>query len=169
MKQHFELTPDKKAYLEQRLKRKSKDTGHQRPTITKRAKNTPCIVSFSQERLWFLDQLEPNTSTYNITSAFRLTGPLNILALEQSLNTLVQRHEALRTTFDVADDQPVQIITPALNIPLQIHDMQPLPPLERERETQRLTNRERQRPFDLAKWPALSDNPIKNWANKIIF
>ena len=72
-------------------------------------------LSFAQQRLWFFDQLEPGLSAYNIPAAVRLKGPLNLAALEQSLNEIVQRHESLRTTFANVEGRPTQVIAPNLD------------------------------------------------------
>src|SRR5258708_11185957 len=69
-------------------------------------------TSFPQQRLWFLDQLEPGSPLYNVGHVTRMHGPLNPTALEKSLNEIVRRHEALRTTFNTVNDQPVQVIAP---------------------------------------------------------
>ena len=110
-------------------------------------------LSFAQQRLWFLDRLEPNSSTYNIPSALRLKGPLDTNALEQSLNEIVRRHEALRTTFSMVEGQPVQKISASLSLPLSVIDLSQLPESEREDEARRLTNEEAQRHFDLERGP----------------
>ncbi|UCF78981.1 MAG: non-ribosomal peptide synthetase, partial [Candidatus Eiseniibacteriota bacterium] len=112
-------------------------------------------MSFAQERLWFLDQLEPGRPVYNIHIAVRLRGPLNVAALEQSLKEIVQRHEILRTTFSLVEGQPVQLIVPALTLTLPVVDLRNLSETEREAEAQRLTIEETQRPFDLARGPLL--------------
>jgi amino acid adenylation domain-containing protein len=82
----------------------------------------PPPLSFSQQRLWFLDQLDPGSLTHNIPAAVRITGKLDTLALEKSLNELIRRHESLRTTFADGDGHPVQIIAPEFNISLPIFD-----------------------------------------------
>ncbi|AVH69220.1 non-ribosomal peptide synthetase [Nostoc sp. 'Lobaria pulmonaria (5183) cyanobiont'] len=112
-------------------------------------------LSFAQQRLWFLDQIEPGTPLYNVPAAVRLKGSLNIAALEQSFNEIVRRHEALRTTFQTLDGQPVQLISPILTLALPILDWRQLRHDEREAEVQRLADKEAQRPFDLAKGPLL--------------
>src|ERR1700687_5285020 len=81
-------------------------------------------ASFAQQRLWLLDQLEPNSATYNLSYALRISIPLDIAALERSLNAIVQRHEVLRTTFRVKDEQPMQVISPTLNVPLLVVNLQ---------------------------------------------
>jgi len=108
-------------------------------------------TSFAQQRLWFLDQLEPGSATYNMVSTVRITAPLNEEALVRSLNALIERHEILRTTFLVRDGQPMQVVAPTLSVPLPIVDLQPLPQQEREAEAFRLANQEAQQPFDLTK------------------
>ncbi|HEY4034598.1 MAG TPA: amino acid adenylation domain-containing protein [Ktedonobacteraceae bacterium] len=112
-------------------------------------------ASFSQESLWFLDQLEPNRAIYNISSCFRLTGLLNSRVLEQVLHALIQRHETLRTSFMVLEGQLVQVISPTKVIPLQVVDLRNLPKVEQESETLRLATAEAQRPFDLTRGPLL--------------
>jgi amino acid adenylation domain-containing protein/non-ribosomal peptide synthase protein (TIGR01720 family) len=110
-------------------------------------------TSFAQARLWFLDQFEPGSPFYNIPAAVRLTGKLNVVALQQSLNEMVQRHEALRTTFAVEDGQPVQVIRASLTLNLPIVDLTALPIAEREAEIFARANAEIQQPFDLTQVP----------------
>jgi aspartate racemase len=110
-------------------------------------------LSFAQERVWFLDQLEPGTPAYNIRSAIRLTGSLNVAALEHSLNEVVRRHEVLRTSFPAINGLPRQHIAPARRVTLPVVDLRELPEPEREAETQRLTKQAGQRSFDLARGP----------------
>ena len=112
-------------------------------------------LSFAQQRLWFLDQLEPNRSVYNIPSAFRLQGRLDISALEQSLNEIVRRHEALRTTFSMVDGDPVQVIAPSLVISVPMVDLSDRSESAREDEAHRLVREERLAPFDLSRGPLL--------------
>jgi acyl carrier protein len=114
-----------------------------------REKDLP--LSFAQERLWFLDQFEPNSSVYNIPSALRLRGSLNIGALEQSLNEIIGRHESLRTTFSTIDGEAVQVIAPSVEFSLAVVDLRHRP--EREEEAQRLVLEEARLPFDLAQGP----------------
>ncbi|NET89190.1 MAG: amino acid adenylation domain-containing protein, partial [Kamptonema sp. SIO1D9] len=110
-------------------------------------------LSFAQARLWFLDQLEKGNPAYNISFGIRLQGLLQVTALEQSLNEIVRRHEALRTTFSTVEGQPIQRIAPSLTIPLPVVDCQKLPELERESEVRSLMVRESQQPFDLTQEP----------------
>ncbi|MBW4630835.1 MAG: amino acid adenylation domain-containing protein [Iphinoe sp. HA4291-MV1] len=112
-------------------------------------------LSFAQQRLWFLNQLEPSSSLYNIAHAVRLKGSLNVIALEQTLNEIVQRHEVLRTSFMTVEDQPVQVIDPTLTFTLPVVDLQQFAEVDQEAEVLRLTAEEAQRPFNLAKAPLL--------------
>lgn len=107
-------------------------------------------TSFAQQRLWFLQQLLPNNPLYNLPTVIQLRGRLDVSILKHSFNTIMQRHEVLRTTFTTADEKPVQVITPALNLTLPMVDLQQLPEHEREDEARRLASEEFQRPFDLA-------------------
>ena len=112
-------------------------------------------LSFAQERLWFLDQLEPGNTAYGIPAAYRLQGSLDVAALEWGLNEIVRRHEALRTTFEVVDGRPVQITAPDLRLMLPVEYLREFPEAEREAEVQRQATEEAQRSFDLAKGPLL--------------
>ncbi|HLK55511.1 MAG TPA: amino acid adenylation domain-containing protein [Chthonomonadaceae bacterium] len=110
-------------------------------------------LSFAQQRLWFIDQLEPDSSAYHIPLAVRLRGSLDISALEQSLNTLVERHEALRTVFASPEGEPVQVIQEYAPFALPLTDLNSLTAETREAEVRRLVQEEAQRPFDLAAGP----------------
>ncbi|OUL31349.1 non-ribosomal peptide synthetase [Nostoc sp. 106C] len=112
-------------------------------------------ASFAQQRLWFLDQLNPGNTIYNVPTAIRLTGSLNLAALEQTFNEIVGRHETLRTTFQVLDGQPLQAIAPSLRIPLNVLDLQQLPADKQEAEAKRIISVEIERPFDLSFGPLL--------------
>ena len=83
----------------------------QAPMVKARTQTENLPLSFGQERLWFLDQWEPQSSAYNMFSGLHLQGQLHIRAFEKSLHALVQRHETLRTTFVATDGQPAQVIT----------------------------------------------------------
>src|SRR6185295_17893436 len=95
-------------------------------------------------------QLEPSNPVYNISAAVRLTGRLNIAALEKTLNEIVRRHEVLRTTFPVVGQQPVQVIVPDLTMTLRVDDLSALPDEEREAEAQLRAREEAECLFDLA-------------------
>ncbi|MBD2453057.1 amino acid adenylation domain-containing protein [Nostoc sp. FACHB-87] len=108
-------------------------------------------LSFAQQRLWFLDRLQPGNPAYNISLAVNLQGELDIILLEQSLNEIVRRHEALRTTLTVVNGQPVQIITPSLKLFLSVIDDQK----NIASSVQQFLTEQSQQPFDLTKGPLL--------------
>jgi amino acid adenylation domain-containing protein len=112
-------------------------------------------LSFAQERLWVLDQMEPNNPLYNIPRSLRLKGALQVASLERALNEIVRRHESQRTTFAVQDEHPVQVFAPTLIIPLAVQDLAGIPESGREEEARRLAVEESLRPFDLAIGPLL--------------
>ena len=106
-------------------------------------------LSLAQQRLWFLDRLEPASTVYISPAAVRFTGALNSVALEQAFNEVVRRHEVLRTSFSMRAGNPVQIIAPSLQVPLPIIDLSELPAARVEDEIQRLSRLEARRVFDL--------------------
>jgi amino acid adenylation domain-containing protein len=110
-------------------------------------------LSFSQQRLWFLDQFEPGNVAYNISETVRIRGTLNVTALEQGLSEIVRRHEALRTIFAAVEGQPFQQILPPEPLTLFKVDLRLLPDNEREAETQRLITEEAMHIFNLANSP----------------
>jgi natural product biosynthesis luciferase-like monooxygenase protein/amino acid adenylation domain-containing protein len=112
-------------------------------------------LSFAQQRMWFLNRLDPESIAYNIATAVRLSGPLDLSALAESFNRIIRRHETLRTTFALVDDQPVQVVAPELKIKLAVEDLRHLEESERETEALRLATEEARRPFDLTRGPLL--------------
>ena len=110
-------------------------------------------LSYAQQRLWFLDQLEPGSSFYNIFDTISFSAPLDAPALERSLNEMVRRHEVLRTTFANVRGEPVQVIAQSLKLPLPVVDLRHLLEEEQSREASRLSAEEYERPFDLARGP----------------
>ena len=114
-------------------------------------------LSFAQQRMWFLQQLEPDGCSLNIAIGFSLDGRLDVPALERSLGELIDRHEALRTRCAVNDARPLQIIESAGGtwMLLEIVDLRTIPEPEREPELQRLITLEARRPFALDRLPLL--------------
>ncbi|MEO1431045.1 MAG: amino acid adenylation domain-containing protein [Cyanobacteria bacterium J06633_8] len=147
------LPPEKRALFERQLREKGLLLD--RATICKRENLDELPLSFAQQRLWFLHQLEPDTTAYNIAIAWRFTGNLDIAVLESCFNTIVQRHEILRTSFVAVDGQPKQVIVPELSLPLPIIDLRYLAEVNRQTEVNRLTKQEAQCPFNLAEAPLL--------------
>ncbi|HEX7182531.1 MAG TPA: amino acid adenylation domain-containing protein, partial [Thermoanaerobaculia bacterium] len=123
--------------------------------IPRRSGEGPAPLSFAQERLWFLDQLSPEVSVYNIARAFRLRGRLDAAALARAAGEIVRRHEALRTTFPAVAAGPVQEIVRELPVRLPVVDLSGCAGAVREAETGRLLQREARRPFDLQGGPLL--------------
>ncbi|HVR96608.1 MAG TPA: amino acid adenylation domain-containing protein, partial [Thermoanaerobaculia bacterium] len=148
-----QLSPGK---LDQLLKRLQARGGAAVEGIRPRARSAEgSPLSFSQERLWFLDELQPGSAVYNVPAAFRLRGPLDVAVLASALGAIVQRHEALRTTFAVAGGRPVQVAAPEGRLALPVIDLQSLPSAARETEAARLRADAAARPFDLARGPLL--------------
>ena len=112
-------------------------------------------LSFAQQRLWFLDRLDPDRATYNVPAGIRLRGELNITALEQSLNEVIRRHEGLRTVFPTIHDNPAQKILPSLVLSLTPIDLGEYRENEREAALQTLLQQEAEQPFDLASGPLI--------------
>src|SRR5215217_796643 len=135
--------------------------GRGRPELVPTTRTEASPQSFAQQRLWFLDRLEPNSPLYNIPLAMRLTGVLDVAALEHSFHTLVRRHESLRTTFEQGGQGATQHIHPFEPAPLSLVDLSSLPIIEREREALRLGVEEGQRPFDLGQGPLLRVTLLK--------
>ncbi len=106
-------------------------------------------LSWAQERLWFLDQLEGANATYNDSGVLRITGNLNHDALKSAIIEIVRRHEVLRTRFQAIDDTPVQIVEPDINFQLEITDWQHLSPTQQETELQKYAQQEVAKPFNL--------------------
>jgi hypothetical protein len=150
--QKSQLSPAKRELLEKRLRRETQSDA-QSTQIPRRSQASPAPLSFGQQQLWFIDKLQPGNSAYNESLAIRLTGTLNAIALEQSLNEIVRRHEILRTTFTVVAEQPMQAIAPSLNIPLPTVDLRSLPPQEQKVKLRQLTTAEVAKPFDLSQGP----------------
>ncbi|MGI2909664.1 condensation domain-containing protein, partial [Tolypothrix sp. VBCCA 56010] len=138
-------------------------TGQQRqtPPIVKVARQSSMPLSFAQQRLWFLQQLEVDSGFYNIPVAVRFQGQLNVAALESSLNEIINRHEALRTNFVTVDGQPMQVIVSSLTLTLQVVDLQQLDQTQQEITSQQLAISEASRPFDLAVDPLVRASLLK--------
>ncbi len=110
-------------------------------------------LSFAQQRLWILDQLDPGTPAFNLPAAARLSGLLDTDALQRTLNEIVARQESLRTTFGTIDGRPVQLISPSLKLNLPLVDLNEVESADRQRYMERLANEELTQPFDLARGP----------------
>jgi amino acid adenylation domain-containing protein len=118
-------------------------------------------LSFAQERLWFLDQLEPGSPAYNMPAALRLSGRLDIAALAAVLGEIGRRHEVLRTTFPASGGRPFQAIAPVPDLAVPVVDLGALPPPLAEREAARLAAGEARRPFALDRGPLLRPHLLR--------
>ncbi|GCE28513.1 hypothetical protein KDA_39970 [Dictyobacter alpinus] len=148
------LIARKQALFEARLKERGLK-GERQSTISLRQKGDSIPLSFAQQRLWFLHQLEPDSSVYNIPQMMQLQGELDVHLLEKSLTTVIGRHESLRTTFPMQDNQPVQQIAPDPTIQFPLVDLTRLQALDHEAEALKIAQQEFQQPFDLAAGPLL--------------
>ncbi len=118
--------------------------------IPQRVNQESAPLSFAQQRLWFLEQLEPNRSDYHICQAVRLSGALNVTALQLALDAIVAHHEVLRTNFIYEDGNPIQVISAPRPVELASVDLQEYPPTQQQTEVQTRLQHSRQRPFNLS-------------------
>jgi len=146
------LSPQKLEQLAQLLARRQESVPSAQ-TITRRKSTGPAPLSFAQRRMWFLHQLDPTSAAFNIALAMRLTGPVDLSAMERSLLEVTRRHESLRTTFDEIDGEPVQIVNPPGKRALTTIDLSAFNKDERRSERRAFAKAEALRPFDLRLGP----------------
>ena len=139
----------------------SSEQKQEAPPIDRALRGPELPLSFAQQRLWFLDRLQPGDPAYNIPAAVRLKGAIDLTALERSFQTIIDRHEALRTTFGAVEGRPIQLIIPEPTFALSVIDLQHFPQSQREAEAVRLAAEEAQQPFDLANWPLMRVNLLQ--------
>lgn len=139
------LSPAKQALLRMRLRQSVAPKSEAIP----RRSQAQAPMSFAQQRLWFLDQFDPRSCTYNVARVFRMRGPLRNDALQQALNAIVQRHEILRTTFKEVNGEPMQLIGEPRPVCLHSIDLSSVPTAEQDAKAQQLIAAEGTRPFDL--------------------
>jgi len=135
--------------------------GFEAPAIKPISRDQELPLSFAQKRLWFLDQLEPNSSFYNLPTAMRLKGELNVEALEKSINEIIRRHETLRTHFTAVKGKPQQVIVPELSITPRLIDLSKLAQDAQQAKAQQLATEEAQQPFDLSQAPLFRVSLVK--------
>ena len=140
------------ALIEEARARKAAPAG---PALVPVPRGGDLPLSFAQQRLWFLDQLEPGSPLYNNSAAVRLTGPLDAAVLERSLNEIVRRHEVLRTVFRSEGGRPVQVILPELKLACPVVDLSGLTGAEQTAEISRLISEQGSQPFQLGSGPLL--------------
>jgi thioesterase domain-containing protein len=163
-----ELSPEKQALLRRRLAERG------RPEAPMPAgAGTSSVLSFAQRRLWFLDQLEPGSTAYNIVEGIRLhvppTEPFRLDVLHDCMRALVRRHDVLRTTFVVDDGEPRQRVAPELEPPFGVTDLRDLEPDAREAEALRIASREAAAPFDLSRGPLLRVHVLVLQPHELVF
>ena len=112
-------------------------------------------ASFAQQRLWFLDQLEPGTAAYNLVRVFRVVGPLNLGALTRAFETVLLRHASLRTVFESVDGNPRQVVLPDANVHIAVLDLSGLPSDRAEAEGLQIAREEGKKPLHLGKGPLI--------------
>jgi len=156
-----QISAAKRALLAKYLRGELAEQSASPRTIAPRPPGATPQLSFAQERLWFLDQLNPESALYNVPLAVRLSGPLDPKAIEQSVNEIVRRHESLRTTFQNVEGQPVPVVAPRLEVELQLRDLSSLPDHEREASAQSLLHKEGATPFDLTHGPLIRTTLVK--------
>jgi len=139
------------------------------PPIVARPHAAPVELSFGQQRLWFLAQLESGSAAYNVPRAWRIRGTVNLSALKLSLDQLIRRHEALRTTFPAEVGNPCQVINPPQPARLDVVDLRSFRSSERESELEHRILDETQRPFDLAAGPVLRAALFQIDQNEYVF
>ncbi len=166
------LPPEKRRLLELRMQKEGlapaeRATTHRPPPIPRRRDRPgvdadpgaeprgPYPLTYGQQRLWLIEQVNPGTAAYNIPFAGRLRGPLDPVLLARALRAVARRHEVLRTRFVKRHGGPVQLVDPEPTVRLPVIDLASLPPRRRAAEAERLTAADPQAPFDLARGPVL--------------
>ncbi|GBO51724.1 long-chain-fatty-acid--CoA ligase [Pseudanabaena sp. lw0831] len=145
----------RKAEIVKFLRQATGNSNSQLPPIIKIDRSGSLLLSFGQQRLWYLHQFEPDSSSNNVPVVVRFNGVLNIPVLEQSLQAVARRHEVLRTRFPSLGDQPTQVIEPDVDLTLPVIDLRKVPAELRDEEALRLATEEARRPFNLARGPIL--------------
>jgi amino acid adenylation domain-containing protein len=156
----LELSGKKRAVLEALLREQGIGEA-KTERIPRRTESGPAPLSFAQQRIWFLDQLEPENPLYNIHTGVELLGPLNVPVLQRSIAEILRRHEALRTTFTVIDDRPVQVINKNAIFKLPVNDLQELDESQRPSKVSAWAEEDARRRFDLTKGPLLRANLLR--------
>src|SRR6266540_1003360 len=132
-----------------------------RPHLRPIARRDEAPLSFSQQRLWFFNQMEPGSAIYNEAVAIRLQGKLDVPALERTFSEIVRRHEAVRTTFAAVGGFPAQVIRPAYAVSLPVDDLSQLSESARDVEARLLMTAEARRPFDLEQGPLMRSRLLR--------
>ncbi|MET0400425.1 MAG: amino acid adenylation domain-containing protein, partial [Longimicrobiaceae bacterium] len=146
------LSPERRLLLRRLLRERALSQ-----RIPRREGDGPAPLSFAQQRLWFIHQLDPASQAYNMPARRRLRGPLDVRALRRALGELVRRHEAVRTTLvePAGGGEAMQVVHPPTPVPFPVVDVSRLPPEARVPEARRRVEEEAARPFDLVRGPLL--------------
>ncbi|HEU5382935.1 MAG TPA: amino acid adenylation domain-containing protein [Ktedonobacteraceae bacterium] len=155
LKKRASLSQAQLALVQKRIRRESALKIESLP-LPKRPQDVQVPLSFAQQRLWFLQQLVPESTAYNELIALNLAGTLNREALGQAMQALVERHEILRTTFPLVEDTVCQVITPTDNLKIEVPliDLRAMSPAERAAQVHHWTHTQILRPFQLTdEWP----------------
>ncbi|MET0396506.1 MAG: condensation domain-containing protein, partial [Longimicrobiaceae bacterium] len=148
------LSPERRQLL-RRLLRERAVQKREDERVRPRPAAGPVPLSFAQQRLWFIQQLDPASSAYNMPFPLRLRGVLEVAAMRRAVAEMVRRHESLRTVFAATAGEPVQVVLPAGPVRVPVADLSGLPGGVREALARRLAMEESARPFDLARGPLL--------------
>ena len=163
------LSPERRGLLALKLKARQRrgesaspvDRSPKATAITPAPRDGEIPLSFAQYRLWFLDQLEPGGSVYNVAQALRIEGRFDLRAMTACFREVIERHESLRTTFVSTAGRPSQVIAPDIAWNLPVVDLREISERERETEARLLARQEASRPFDLARGPLLRTTLIR--------
>ncbi len=152
-KQLEQLSPEKQKLILKLLAEKQQKLNQANQIIRRTA--GPPVLSFVQERFWFLNRLESENSMYNIAVTYRVKGKINFPAFEKSLNEIIRRHEVLRITFTEINGEPSIVVNPDLQLKIKVDNIQEFPEIERETRAKEIIAREVEKPFDLSKGPLI--------------
>jgi len=144
--------------VEEAIKKGEKDAA---PPLARVSREGSLPLSFAQQRLWFIDQLEPGNAIYNCPGAVRVEGQLNLEALERAINEIVRRHEVLRTRIEVKEGKPAQVIDEWKYQRIEVEDLTSLSGEKREEEAGRMAQEEAVTGFDLSRGPLLRVKVLK--------
>src|SRR5215510_11946413 len=142
------LSPAELALLQARL-RNLRASGTRETSIPSAANRETAPLSSTQQRIWFLEQLNPGLATYNRLVVYRLKGSLNLKALDDSLSEIIRRHEILRTAFSTVSGRPLQVVLPAKPFVSRFCDLSTAAPESKENLSRQLASEEGREPFDL--------------------
>ncbi|HEY0603797.1 MAG TPA: amino acid adenylation domain-containing protein [Herpetosiphonaceae bacterium] len=145
------------------------EAGADLPPLTRRTDSGPVPLSFAQQRLWFIEQLQSGTASYHVPGAWEIHGPLDVDALQQSLDLVVARHESLRTTFAIVDEQPMQWIAEPRSLPINTIDLSALDAETQALELERQIRAATSTPFDLERGPLLRPVLLRRDARTHVF